>query len=740
MIKKMSIKAKLLFGFILIASFTVISSLLGLLFNYMVGNEGEHIGAVLAPESYAVMEVTSEVLKAHLILEEVLAGETQESFSDVSKHFDRSQWYCNAIINGGTDSEVSIIPTDDMAIRQLVGELEKDIEELSKVSKHRNALAEERKNNATVLDAKFDDIFESLEDDLTYYVNSRQFSSNIIQQASKAKFLLAHGHLLLQEFEGGDVSVEQQEIVSNFEEAYKMGGILNGNQGVNADEIVKRLKKLYELAEKRIEVFARLNKSFADADVEFDEIYESFNEKAHEVEEIIVKNIKLGLEHQQEINNSASAWMIIISILSFVLALSIAFIIVNNITKPIYRVVEFADEVAKGNLNAKLDIKQEDEIGKLIDAISNMVAAFKQGVAVLAYVAEGRLGKAQKAIDNDMEGDFNDALINLTEKLALSASLANSVADGNLSVDVSKLDDQNELDSAVKKMIINLKEIITNIRAGAENITIASQQMSGASTDLSQSATEQAASVEEISSSMEEMSANNQQNTDNAKETEQISTKAANSIVSVGDASRKSLDSVKNIAEKISVINDIAFQTNILALNAAVEAARAGEHGKGFAVVASEVRKLAVKSKDAAEEIVSLARTSVQHTEEASRMTEDLHPEIQKTSMLVQEISASSEEQNSGYNQINNAIQQLNSVTQQNAASAEEMATSSEELSSQAEQLKSVIKYFRTDSSLIEQTSKSMSRTAKGKHLLNQDSKAGVDLNIDENKPDFESY
>jgi methyl-accepting chemotaxis protein len=296
----------------------------------------------------------------------------------------------------------------------------------------------------------------------------------------------------------------------------------------------------------------------------------------------------------------------------------------------------------------------------------------------------------------------------ITIALKKGVEFAKHIAQGDLTVSLSvdQKDEVGELASALSQMLFKLKDIVMNIRSGAESIAAASAQISNGSQQLSEGATEQASSTEEISSSMEEMVSNIQQNTDNAKQTENISGRATESMVDMSKIGRESFDSIRTIAEKITIINDIAFQTNLLALNAAVEAARAGEHGRGFAVVAAEVRKLAERSKLAADEIENLSKNSLKITEKTRESLDALVPEIQKTSQLVQEITAASIEQNSGADQINSAIQQLNIVTQQNAASSEEMATSAEELSSQAESLKEAVSFFRTDEDLHQTTFK----------------------------------
>jgi methyl-accepting chemotaxis protein len=286
----------------------------------------------------------------------------------------------------------------------------------------------------------------------------------------------------------------------------------------------------------------------------------------------------------------------------------------------------------------------------------------------------------------------------ITSSLSQGVVLAKSLADGDLTaqVNINQKDEVGELVSALNNMAFRLRDIVGNIVTGANSIADASQQISSTAQQMSQGATEQASSVEEISSTMEEIVGNISQNTDNARQTESISHVALKGIEEVADRSLKAVEATRLISDKISIINDIAFQTNILALNAAVEAARAGEHGRGFAVVAGEVRKLAERSKLAADEIVGIASKSVELVEGAGLKLKEMLPEVNKTSKLVQEIAAASMEQSNGSGQVNSAIQQLNDVTQQNAAASEELATSAEELASQADQMKEMIMYFRT--------------------------------------------
>jgi len=356
--------------------------------------------------------------------------------------------------------------------------------------------------------------------------------------------------------------------------------------------------------------------------------------------------------------SKAEKVMIGASIFAVILGVVIALLITRMITGPINLAKASVDKVAMGDLSENLDIKSEDEVGDISRSINHMV-----------------------------------------ENLRGTANMADEVSNGNLNVKANVLSDKDTLGLALEKMLKNLRNIVGEVMQASRNVASGSEEMSSTAQQLSQGATEQAASAEETTSSMEEMASSIQQNSDNARQTDVLASKASEDAQTSGDAVSQTVASMKDIAEKITIIEEIARKTDLLALNAAVEAARAGEHGKGFAVVASEVRKLAERSQSAAAEISKLTVGGVTIAESAGELLVKLVPDIRKTAELVQEIAAASAEQTTGASQVNNAIQQLDQVIQQNSSASEEMASTAEELSGQAEQLQRSISFFKLDES-----------------------------------------
>jgi methyl-accepting chemotaxis protein len=285
----------------------------------------------------------------------------------------------------------------------------------------------------------------------------------------------------------------------------------------------------------------------------------------------------------------------------------------------------------------------------------------------------------------------------ITNAFAEAVRVTRAFADGDLTAEAAAAadDETGQVLQAMQEMGAKLREIIGQVHEGATTLSSASSQLSSSASDLSQSTSEQAASAEETTSSLEELNASISQNADNSRQMEQMALKAARDAEESGKTVGASVEAMKSIAEKILIIEEIAFQTNLLALNAAIESARAGEHGRGFAVVAAEVRKLAERSQSAAKEIRALAASTVQVAERSAHVINELVPSIRQAADLVHEVAAASSEQALGVAQMNRAMARVDELTQRNATAAEEVASTSEELSSQAESLQELIAFFR---------------------------------------------
>ncbi len=645
----MKIGPRLISTFLLVAVITAITGMIGMHFSSYVGERGENVGAKLAPLGDAAMEIKLTATTAHLLFEEILAGDTSEDINQVWKLLDETLWYCDAILKGGQNDEGIFVATKNPQVREKIREVRVSVEGFIAGAHQRY---DQRSNSVTIgsdVDQAFDKQYENLQEGLAAIIEKHNQPNHlsIIQLAGESRFLLADGHLFLEELLAGDDEAKIVDILSSFDKAqaniHQIGSVIGQN---NVSDLIENLKGFIATTQERYKVSQQTSSAGGEADEMFDTQFESFVRIADEAEELIHDDMRKGIADLKNGISQAQLYMFGTIFFSFAIAVILGVFISGTIKRPIEAMVDALNKLSTGDLTVKTDINTQDELGNMsrlfnhtVNNLANMIIQIKNNTGVLA---------------------------NSSSKLnTISAELASGSEQMTMQY--------NNAASATEEMSTN----INTMAAAAEEMSVNASSVSSAAEQMSTNMNAVAAAIEEMSTAINNIAKNAQDGSKISEQAMTLSLDATEMMNTLGTAA-------KDIGQVTEVIKRIAEQTNLLALNATIEAASAGDAGKGFAVVANEIKELANQSAQAAEDITNRIEGVQTNTENAVKVIDRVSEIIKNINESVGVITNAVEQQTSVANDISSNVAQSNAGVNNIASSIAEVAKGSNDMSNNA--------------------------------------------------------
>lgn len=748
-----SIRTKLISSLASLSALICVTGLAGLWFTSSVGERASRIGENLAPHSEAALEIKLAGTEAHLVFEEIMAGDQTESIEQVWQLIERAKWHADAIINGGTLGSMALQPTRSADVRAEMENVSQTLDKFKAAAEARLATREKSSAAGSTLETSFDGVYDealAAIDLVSSKVSSAQAvdASRILHDLGESKFRLANAHLFLEEIFAGDATETIEDVRADLLRAREIAGQLTATSAGNImPDVLKAIDGFAAQVDARYRNRTEFGAMGSEIETNFDNIYESFVSTSAAAKKFVDADVDKALAEAREYRTFSLYILIGMLVAGVVLAWILGGIIGRNISGRIRLLTGQMSDLADNRMETQVSFTSDgDEIGQMARSLQVFQQAvidkarLEQEAVAERQAHEQRTREVEESFQQDLSviiesasaGDFSRR-IDTANKLGLSQKIGDGMnrlvgtVDGALKgiIDVisglARGDLTRKVEGNYSGAFLQLKNdtntMADKFRAIARRISGATREVQGATreiaagvADLSARTEHQASSLEETSASMEELATTVRQNAGNAQEVNVLASAARDAAVSGGEIAGKAVtamgrieESSRQIADIVGLIQDIAFQTNLLALNAAVEAARAGEAGKGFAVVANEVRALAQRAGQASKDIKNLivnsdtqVREGVTLVRQAGTSLNDIVASVKKVAGLVSEIAGASQEQSSGIEQVSRAVSGMDQMTQQNAALVEETNAALQSAQSQVEELRKMVSFFQT--------------------------------------------